>query len=276
MTRQRVLLAGAGDLCLRAGRLLRERGDEVWALRRRPPADDASGLRWLAGDLTQKLRGLPPGITHVVYAPAPDARDAQAYRAVFEHGPRNLLDALDRAALRRFVFVSSSAVYGDHGGAWVDEDTPACPAGFNGKILLEAEDWLREEFGCATSLRLAGLYGPGRTALLRRIAEGSARVPRGAGHWANRFHIEDAARAVVHVLGLEHALPCYIGADDTPHLIEDLYDALAHMLDAPAPPEGPLQGTAGSKKLSNARLRASGFVPAWPDAVQGYRPLIGR
>jgi len=276
MTKRRVLLAGAGDLCLRTGRLLLECSDEVWALRRHPPAGDATGLRWLAGDLARALHGLPTGITHVVYAPAPDARDPQAYRAVFELGPRNLLAALDRTALRRFVFVSSSAVYGDHGGAWVDEDTPACPAGFNGRLLLQAETWLAEELGCATSLRLAGLYGPGRTALLRRIADGAARVPRGAGHWANRFHIEDAARAVVHVLGLQQARQCYIGADDTPHLIEDLYDALAHMLGAPQPPYGPLGGDMGSKKLDNARLRASGFVPAWPDAVQGYKSLIDR
>ncbi|OWT61835.1 NAD-dependent epimerase/dehydratase family protein [Candidimonas nitroreducens] len=275
MTRRRVLLAGAGDLCLRTGRLLREQGDEVWALRRRPPAHDSTGLRWLAGDLARPLRGLPPGITHVVYAPAPDARDERAYRAVFEHGPRNLLAALDRAALQRFVFISSSAVYGDHGGAWVDEDTPARPAAFNGRILLEAETWLREELGCAASLRLAGLYGPGRVALLRRIADGAARVPRGAGHWANRFHIDDAARAVAHVLGLQHARQCYIGADDTPHLIEDLYDALARMLGAPQPPYGPPGGETGSKRLGNARLRASGFVPAWPDAVLGYKSLIG-
>jgi nucleoside-diphosphate-sugar epimerase len=274
MTRRRVLLAGAGDLCLRAGRLLAQRGDEIWALRRRPPADDSAGLRWLAGDLTQKLHGLPPGITHVVYAPAPDLRDAQAYRAVFELGPRNLLAALDCAALQRLVFISSSAVYGDHGGAWVDEDTPACPAGFNGSILLEAEGWLRDRLDCATSLRLAGLYGPGRLALLRRIASGSARVPRGTGHWANRIHIEDAARAVVHVLDLPQARDCYIGTDDTPQLIEDLYDALAQMLGAPSPPAGPLPAGMGSKRLSNTRLRASGFVPAWPDAIQGYQGLI--
>lgn len=193
---------------------------------------------------------------------------------MFERGPRNLLDALDRAALRRFVFVSSSAVYGDHGGAWVDEDTPACPTGFNGKILLEAEDWLRGELGCTTSLRLAGLYGPGKAALLRRLAEGAARVPRGAGHWANRFHIEDAARAVAHVLGLQQARNCYIGTDDTPRLIEDLYDALARMLGAPTPANGPLAGDVGSKRLNNARLRASGFAPVWPDAVPGYRQLI--
>ncbi|MEO8810892.1 MAG: NAD(P)H-binding protein, partial [Rhodanobacter sp.] len=138
---ERVLLAGCGDVGLRVAQLLRARGDAVWALRRHPPAGGEVDFQWLRGDLTrpESLRELPDGITQLVFLPTPDRRDVGAYRAVFVDGLRNLLAALGTTTLRRVIFVSSSAVYGDHRGEWVDERTPAAPAGFNGAVLLQAE-----------------------------------------------------------------------------------------------------------------------------------------
>jgi NAD(P)-dependent dehydrogenase (short-subunit alcohol dehydrogenase family) len=93
---ERVLLAGCGDLGLRVAQRLLARGDEVWALRRRPPVDDDSGVRWLRGDLTHadSLQRLACGITQLVYLPTPDRRDEAAYRATFVDGLRHVLDAL--------------------------------------------------------------------------------------------------------------------------------------------------------------------------------------
>jgi nucleoside-diphosphate-sugar epimerase len=276
MTRKSVLLAGAGDLCRRAGLLLLAQGHQVWGLRRHPDGRDDSGIRWLAGDLTrpESLAGLPHGISHILYAPTPDSRREELYRAVFIDGLQNLLAALDPAALQRSVFISSSAVYGNHGSDWVDENTPVEPAGFNGRVLVEAEQWLAGARPDSVVFRLAGLYGPGRTELLTRLQQGRATVPRQGVHWANRLHIDDAARATVHLLDLSRPAPCYLGADNTPYPIVELYDALAALLKvAPAPHAAHI--STGSKRLSNARLRASGFEPAWPDAVEGYRALIG-
>src|SRR5690606_40781265 len=136
---ERVLLAGCGDLGLRVAQRLLARGAEVWALRRHLPRDAGRepGIHWLQGDLTrpETLAALPAGITHVAYLPAPDARDPAIYRAVFQEGLPALLAALDLTALQRVVFVSSTAVYGEHHGAEIDETTPTDPAGFNGRIL---------------------------------------------------------------------------------------------------------------------------------------------
>ena len=276
-TGERVLLAGCGDVGLRVARQLRAQGHEVHALRRRPPVDADDGIRWLAGDLTAPatLDALPGGITRLVYLPAPDARDRAAYEAVFLTGLRALLAALDLSTLRRVVFVSSSAVYGDHAGGWVDEGTPARPPGFNGGVLLEAEQWLAGAPVQSTVLRLAGLYGPGRLQLVDRLRAGLARVPREHVHWANRIHVEDAATAIAHLLLLPHADALYLGVDDTPLPLDVLYDHLAGLVGAPPPPEGPAPAGVGSKRLSNARLRASGFVPRWPDARSGYADLLG-
>jgi len=273
---ERVLLAGCGDLGARTARHLLARGDEVWALRRRPPTADDSGIRWLAGDLTQadSLADLPSGITQLVYSPTPDARDEAAYRAVFGEGLRHVLRAIQSDTLQRVLFVSSSAVYGEHGDAWVDEDTPADPPGFNGRVLLKAERWLAEQAMASTSLRLAGIYGPGRLQLIDRLRAGQARVPRKIPHWSNRIHIDDAAAAVAHLLAQVNLQSLYVGVDDTPLPMDVLYDHLAGLIGAERPAEGPAPAGVGSKRLSNARLRGSGFECQWPDARDGYRALL--
>lgn len=273
---ERILLAGCGDLGLRVAARLLAAGHAVWALRRKPPADAPAGLHWVGADLTapHTLSSLPGGITRVVYLPAPDLRDRAAYRALFVDGLRNLLGALDAAALRRVLMVSSSAVYGEHDDDWVSEDTPARPLGFNGVILREAEQWLAAQPVSSVVLRLAGLYGPGRMQLIERLRAGAVRVPREAPHWANRIHVDDAAAAVVHLLGLAQPQALYLGVDDTPMPLDELYDFLAQLVDAPPPREGPAPAGVGSKRLSNARLRASGWSPQWPDARDGYAALL--
>lgn len=272
---ERVLLAGCGDLGMRVAQRLLARGDEVWALRRSPVRDAGDGLRWLRGDLTrpESLRELPAGITRVVYAPTPVTRDEAAYRAIFVDGLQHLLDALAAAPLQRVLFVSSSAVYGEHGDGWVDEETPPAPPGFNGRVLLEAERWLAAQAVPSTSLRLAGIYGPGRLQLLDRLRAGEAKVPRDPPHWSNRIHADDAAAAIVHLLGLPAPNRLYVGVDDTPLPMHVLYEHLAGLIDAPSPEEGTPPPGIGSKRLSNARLRASGFDFLWPDAREGYRAL---
>jgi nucleoside-diphosphate-sugar epimerase len=272
----KVLIAGCGDLGRRVARQLLEGGNEVYALRRNPPADDDSGVHWLGADLAdaQSLRDLPAGTTQLVYTPTPDARDEMAYRRTFVEGLRHLLTALDQRSLQRVLFVSSSAVYGDHGDEWVDEDTQPVPPGFNGTVLLEAEAWLMSQPVRSVVLRLAGIYGPGRMHVIEQLRAGTARVPRQPRHWANRIHIDDAAAAIVHLLSVEKPKSLYLGVDDTPLPLDVLYDDLAALIHAPVVAEGAAPAGVGSKRLSNARLRASGFHFHWPDSRSGYAELL--
>jgi len=273
---ERVLLAGCGDLGQRVAHRLLARGDTVFALRRHPPAGAIDGITWLAGDITQ-ANGLPPlpsGISQLVHLPTPGARDEAAYRAVFVDGLRHVMAAIDAASLTRVLFVSSSAVYGESAGGWVDEDTPPDPPGFNGAVLLEAERWLAGQPIIGVALRLAGLYGPGRLQLVDRLRAGIAPAPRTRKHWANRIHVDDAADAIAHLLALPDPQPVYVGADDTPLPLDLLYDHLAALAGAPRPADGPGPAGIGSKRLRNARLRASGWVPRWADARSGYAALL--
>ena len=166
---------------------------------------------------------------------------------------------------------SSSAVYGDHDGGWVDEDTPPAPPGFNGRVLLEAEALVQGQGG--SSVRLAGLYGPGRLQLVDRLRAGAVRVPRAHPFHVNRIHVDDAASAFMHVLDDPTPAPVYVGVDDTPLPMHELYDAIAIACGAPLPQEGPPPPGIGSKRLRNHRLRTTGWQPAWPDARLGYPAL---
>jgi len=273
---EKVLIAGCGDLGYRSALRLLAQGHEVWGLRRHPPSDDGSGLHWMAADMTRPdtLAELPQGITQLVLTMTPDTREEAAYQAAFLWSPRNLLKALDTACLQRVLFVSSSAVYGDHQGGWVDERTPEEPPGFNGRILLEAEQDLARQPFTTIALRLAGLYGPGRTQLLERIRRGVARAPRTIPHWSNRIHIDDAAAAVVHLLALPNPDRLYLGSDSTPLPLHVLYDTIAQQLGVPAVQDGPSPSGVGSKRLSNRRLLDSGLMLAWPDSRTGYAALV--
>lgn len=263
-----VVVAGAGDVGGRLAARLAGEGAQVLALRRSPPAQAPDGVRALAVDLVsgQGLAALPRQAAALVFCAAPDQREETAYQALYVDGLSRLMAACE---VQRIVFVSSTAVYGEHRGEWVDEDTPAAPVAFNGRVLRQAERLLEGRAG-ATTLRLSGLYGPGRTSLIRRALTGDP----GSRRWGNRIHVEDAAAALAHVLALEAPAPLYLGNDDLPALDTEVLAWLretAGQLPVAAPAEGPTQG----RRVSNARLRASGWQPAFPDYRAGYGPLLG-
>ena len=113
-----------------------------------------------------------------------------------------------------------------------------------------------------------------RLQLIERLRAGQLRVPREAPHWTNRIHVDDAAAAIAHLLHLEKPQSLYVGVDDTPMPLDELYDFLADLVDAPLPEEGAPPVGVGSKRLANARLRASGWTPQWTDARDGYAALL--
>jgi len=279
----RVLIAGCGDLGSRvADKLLLETGNRVWGLRRSPKqrCEHASGFEWLVGDMTkpETLTLLPAGITHVLFCAAPNSRTESAYRDVYFNGLKNVVERALNPALKRILFVSSSAVYGAHGDEWVDEETPVNPQNFNGRILLESEQWLsrfcQEHAIKSLSLRLSGIYGPGRVQLLEKLKLGLVGAPSSPIHWANRIHVEDAANAILHLMNLPDPMSTYLVTDSTPLPLHTLYESLARLVNGPTPTEAAAPNFVGSKRLSNARLRASGFDFLWPDSVAGYASLI--
>ena len=261
-----VVVAGAGDVGGRLARRLAAAGTEVVSLRR-SAVEAGPGIRTLQADLAsgRGLQALPRACAALVFCAAPDAREEAAYRAIYVDGLRRLVDACEAP---RVLMTSSTAVYGEDAGEWVDEATPVRPPAFNGEVLREAETRLAAHPG-GVALRLSGLYGPGREWLLRRARAGEP----GARRWGNRIHVEDAAAALAHLLALDAPAPLYLGSDDLPALECEVLAWVRQREGRPAvppPPPGPESG----RRVSNARLRASGWAPAFPDYRAGYGPLL--
>lgn len=279
MTKHVVLLIG-GDLCRHVAARLAPEHWQTWGLRRHPPAD--ASMRTIQADLAvpASLRDLPRDISHVVYAPSPDAREPTSYQTTYPLGVENLLDALAPAThLKRLVLVGSSVVWpasdAAHAMDWVDETTPACADNFRSAAILQAEKILFDRLpGRGVVLRLGGIYGPGRSRLIEHLRSGQLVSPKGPGHWSNRIHIEDAASACIHLLGLPDPETCYIGTDGHPTKTGEFHAQLADLMGVPRPPSC-LRPPSG-KRLSNARLVDSGWFPRWPDALVGYRAILNQ
>lgn len=247
------LLIGYGQLAAAVRPLLPGR---ITALRRSPvpgcePVD--------ATDAEAMARLLVRGFDRILVTLAPAERTDDAYCQAYVRPAEVLAQQLDRLGLKpRLVFVSSSSVYGQDAGEWVDEDSPALPATFAGRRLLEAESLLGER---AVTARLSGIYGPGRGQLLANIRAGQ--VSRKLNSWSNRIHEQDAARALVHLLLLDRPAPRYLVTDSCPVPLGELVAALG------GPDWRPAENLTG-KRLHNQRLLASGFALEFPDWRVGY------
>jgi len=274
--RLRILVAGCGYVGSALAARLADDGHAVWGLARRP-RDLPAGVRPLAADLGDPaaLADLPPGLDAVFYTAAAEEGGEDAYRTAYVLGLGHLLDALERdGSPRRVFFTSSTAVYGQSDGSWVDETSPAEPPGHRGRILLEAEARLGASPIAGCAVRLGGIYGPGRTRLLERVRAGTATLPRGP-EYTNRIHRDDCAGALRHLLGLERPEPLYLGVDDDPADRRVVLRWLAERLGVPPPREAP-EGAApaAGKRCRNARLRASGYRFRYPTFREGYAPLL--
>jgi nucleoside-diphosphate-sugar epimerase len=205
-----------------------------------------------------------------VYAAAPDGRSEAAYRAVYETGVANLLAA---ARCERFVLVSSTSVYGQDAGEWVDESSAAEARGFAGRSVRAGEALARERHGAACAVRLGGLYGPGRSRLLRAARAGDLAYQPAPPHYTNRIHRDDAAGALAHLLNRPRLEPVYVGVDCEPAAEEPLQRWLAARVGG-APPR-PRVGPAGGagKRCSNRLLLAAGYRFRFPTFREGYGAL---
>jgi len=276
----RVLIVGAGYVGCVLGRRLAARGDEVFALRRRATAVPAP-LWPVPADVTRPvtLGGLPDGLDAVVFTIAPDATTDEAYALTYVDGTRNVLAALDQRGVRpaRLLFCSSTAVYAQASGEWVDETSATEPVVFTGRRVLEAERVVAASGRPAVVLRLGAIYGPGREGLVERVRAGTATYPAAGPSYGNRIHRDDCAAALAHLLDLPAPAPVYLGVDPEPADLRVVLEWLAARIGAPPPrPGATAAGPRGStsKRASCRRLMATGFRFAYPSFREGYASFV--
>jgi nucleoside-diphosphate-sugar epimerase len=271
------LILGCGYLGRRVAARWLAAGRPVAALtRRNADALRSLGVEPVVGDVLDPatLRELPPAST-VLYAVGMDRSQGRPMRDVFVGGLGHVLDTLP--ACERFVYVSSTGVYAQADGTWVDEASETSPLEESGRVVLEAEQLLRARRPDAIVLRFAGMYGPGRLLRKQAVLAGEPLVGD-AGKWLNLVHVDDGADAVL--AAEAHGTPgeTYNVADDEPVTRRDFYTLLAELLgDPPArfePGPAPARPEA-NRRVSNRKARERlNWAPRFPSYRAGLPAAV--
>jgi nucleoside-diphosphate-sugar epimerase len=239
----------------------------------------AEGIETHLFDGTAGLAGRAlESATHVLCTIAPGSAGDPALRVC----------APQLGAARWFGYLSTTGVYGDHAGGWVDETTPARPGQPRSIERLAAERaWqaMGLEIGAAVDIfRLPGIYGPGRSAF-DRLRTGSARRIAAPGQVFSRIHVDDLAAGLAASIARPRAGAAYNLCDDEPAPNSDVIAYAAGLLGMEAPPEVALADAAlspaamrfyaESKRVSNARAKAElGWRPAYPTYREGLAAIL--
>ena len=276
-----LLIAGCGDVGGRLGQQLNAVGWTVYGLRR-SVSQLPEGIRPVAGDLHNDpcpAAWPTESLDYLVYCAAATEHDEAGYRAAYVDGLRHVLGWLAQYGQqpKRVLFVSSSGVYGQQHGDWVDETSPAEAENYSGRIMREAEQLALHSVLPASVVRLTGLYGPGRQWLLNQVRQGY-RVASEPPLYGNRIHVDDAAGLLAFLLQADASgvalEDCYIGVDDEPAPLHEVVAWLREQLHVSHWSEGSTVRRAGSKRCSNARARALGWTPQYPTFREGYRAIL--
>jgi nucleoside-diphosphate-sugar epimerase len=274
----RILIAGCGYVGSAVAELFHEAGWNLagWT-RSAASAAQLAGKGWAvsAVDLAnaEQVAASPQEFDAVIHSASTGGGDATNYRRVYLEGVRNLQSRFPNA---RILFTSSTSVYAQNNGEWVNEESPAQPQHETGKILREAEQHTLERDGLV--LRLAGIYGPGRSALLRRVLRNEAVIDPENDRFVNQVHRDDAATALFRLIDKESASGIYNVTDTEPVLLSECYRWLTKKLVLPMPPVGKSsakrkRGTA-NKRVSNGKLRALGWEPQYPSFTDGMEKSV--
>jgi len=263
-----LLVFGFGYLGQRVARRWRDNGAKVFVVTRsaeRAASFKQTGYETIVADVTrpETLKDLPTADA-VLYAVGYDRVTGQTIHDVYVGGVNNVLEALAPSA-QRFIYISTTGVYGPADGDWIDERTPPDPRREGGRASRAAEQVLGAHPIAANSvvLRLAGLYGPGRVPFLKELKAGDP-IPAPSHGYLNLIHVDDAAAAVI----AADRLPAF---DDGPHVYNvsdghpiergEFYREVARQIGAPSPrfvepdPESPRAARAAAdRRIRNTRM----------------------
>lgn len=285
----RVAILGCGYVGLELGRQLLARGHEPIGVRRSAEgctAIEDAGFEGVQADVTDpETLSRVPDADAIVFAASSGGRGAEAAREVYVEGLRTAIEQFSGRAdpPERLIYTSSTGVYGDHGGDWVDEETEVNPTTEKTRVLREAEEAALDSPVTGTVVRFAGLYGPDRYRL-ERYLEGP--VTEG---YLNMIHRDDAAGIVRYLLEEELARgEVVLAVDDEPAGKWGFADWLAEQCGLPTPPketkeerladdglsEPARRRILTSKRCSNAKLRELGYELSYPTFREGYREAV--
>ena len=279
MARKKLLFVGFGKLARRAAPLFLAEGWQVTALARSPR--DLPEMTYWQGcvtDETISARLAEQTFDLVIITLSPDGRDADAYRQGYFNNVQHLVTLwTTHRPPTQVLYVSSTRVYGETEGQWLDEHSLCQPDSEQGQILLDTENLLLYSRIPATIVRFSGIYSAERDFLLRQVLAG-----RLAGeHYSNRIHEVDGAGILCHLANLVergHPLePIYLATDCLPEKSGTVKQWIASRLREQGVEISEQDGGAagmGSKRLGNAKILATGYQFRYPDYRAGYGQII--
>lgn len=299
----KILFAGCGDIGLRTiTKLQAVDSDPVWQVlaMRRNQAKLPQGIDSVAGDVRDS-DGLwelleDKGIYALVVTLTPSGMSDEGYRESYVMAAQSIKAAVEKCSQppSLIIWVSSTGVYGQSEGEWVDELTEASPTSFRGKRLLEAESIIDSLSVASVIVRFSGIYGPGRNRLISQVKRGEL-APKLPVAWTNRIHAEDCAGVIAHLLGKfsrgEFLEKSYIATDNKPVPAYEMQSWLANEMGLASGEYAkgcelssskhnssdmnqPIKPRAGSRRCCNQRLLKSGYEFLYPTYREGYRALL--
>ncbi|HAO80284.1 MAG TPA: NAD(P)-dependent oxidoreductase [Verrucomicrobia subdivision 3 bacterium] len=286
----RVLIVGCGYVGVSLGTELVRLGHEVFGLRRSAAAETElkhAGIQPLLADITQPstLAKLPPDFDWVVNCTASGNGGAADYRKIYLEGNRNLIAWLADCPPGKFIYTSSTSVYGQNDGSVVTEKSPAEPEADTAKVLLETEKLLlaaSPDFP-AVILRVAGIYGPARGHWFKQFLKNEARIEGDGARILNMIHRDDLIGVIIAVLKNGRPGKIYNAADDAPVSQLNFLKWLAAKLKRPMPASVSADAEVlrrrgvTNKRVSNAKLKAElKYEFLFPDFRAGYAAEIAR
>ncbi|PYK58071.1 MAG: NAD(P)-dependent oxidoreductase, partial [Verrucomicrobia bacterium] len=274
------------------GAELVRQGHEVFGVRRTNATGaelKSAGIRPVAADITRpdELARLPAPFDWVVNCVSSNQGGVEEYRQVYLNGTRNLIEWLAPAPPRKFVYTSSTSVYGQTDGALVKETSPTEPASETGKVLVATEKLLlgamAERKFPAVILRVAGIYGPGRGRLFLQYLRNEAKIAGQGERLINMIQRDDLVGIIIAALKNGRPGEIYNAVDDEPvaqvHFFRWLSETLGKWMPpfAAEPENGDRKRGVTKKKVSNRRLKMElGYQFKYPTFRQGYTAEIMR
>lgn len=287
---QDIVIVGCGYVGERLARQYLDRGDPVFGLVRSRSGLDrlaAAGIPAARHDLAV-TDPMPCSLADVrlFHLAPPQAQGREDLHT------RRLIESFDRAGHpRRLVYISTTGVYGDCDGAWVDEDWPTRPTLDRSLRRLDAEEqltyWSRQHGGELIVLRVAGIYGPGRLPL-ERLKRGLPLVRPEEAPYSNRIHVDDLVAVCVAAMERGRNGAIFNVSDGRPSTMTEYFTQIAEAASLPQPPligmteasahlsEGMMGYMSESRRLSNRRLREDlGVELRYPTLTQGLAQALG-
>ncbi|WP_394753143.1 SDR family oxidoreductase [Crenothrix sp.] len=277
----KILIVGCGAIGYELANLLAQAGHDVTGLKRNPPVANTEKVKFIRADITSSadLEGLATDFEHIFFIVSADGRNENSYHDIYETGINNLLNRFAQAPTKAaWIFVSSTSVYAQSQGEWVDEDSVTVPTKTTSLKIVNAEQKLMADNLANVVVRFSGIYGRGREYLLK-MARQTPVIQQHPPYYTNRIHQRDCVGVLMFLLEQRLAgvklEQCYLASDNDPARLWDVITWMTETLNCDPPiAKNSEENSEKNKRCRNDRLKKLGYRFIYPDFKTGYSELV--